>query len=115
MVRLPPKQLSNARRLRRTMTDAESLLWSKLRGGKIYGAKFRRQVPIDRYVADFLCKELNLVIEVDGGQHAESTQDRLRDQAMIAAGYRVLRFWNNDVLRNIDGVLDAIRHELARG
>ncbi len=115
MVRLPPKDLSKARSLRRKMTDAEILLWSKLRDRQIGDAKFRRQVPFDRYIADFLCKEHRLVIEVDGGQHADSAGDKVRDQAMIASGYRVLRFWNNDVLGNIEGVIEAIRQALLSG
>jgi len=92
------------------MTDAEQLLWAKLRRDQIDGLAFRKQVPIGPYVADFACLSLKLVIEVDGGQHNErKAQDDKRTAWLEAQGYRVLRFWNNDVLGNIDGVLEAIQ------
>jgi very-short-patch-repair endonuclease len=103
----------NARALRRLMTDAERKLWLALRARRFAAAKFRRQVPIGPYVADFLCYEQRLVIEVDGGQHAESARDRLRDRWFEQNGFRVLRFWNNEVLNNLEGVSTAILSLLA--
>ncbi|MCX7178278.1 MAG: endonuclease domain-containing protein [Proteobacteria bacterium] len=90
------------------MTDAEVCLWRRLRGRQIAGCKFRRQHPFMDYVLDFVCLEKRLVVEVDGGQHFECEQDRLRDKYLQAAGFRVLRFWNNQVLQEIDGVVEAI-------
>jgi very-short-patch-repair endonuclease len=101
--------LDNARILRKTLTDAEKLLWHLLRGRQIGGLRFRRQVPLGRYIADFVCHEANLVIELDGGQHAEQVRyDKKRTQWLEKEGYRVQRFWNNEVLQNVDGVLEVI-------
>ena len=92
------------------MTDAEWVLWYQLRGNRFGGMKFRRQVPLGPYVVDFLCERARLVIEVDGGQHAERRdRDDVRSEWLNARGYRVLRFWNGDVLENPDGVLEAVR------
>jgi very-short-patch-repair endonuclease len=101
-----------ARRLRGNQTDAETVLWSRIRNRQIDGHKFARQVPIGTYICDFVCREKQVVIEVDGGQHAESAADTVRDARLIAEGYRVLRFWNNDVLGNLEGVLVTIQAEL---
>ncbi len=101
-----------ARELRRNMTDAESHLWKLLRRRQL-GERFRRQCPIDRYVVDFVCLRRKLVVEVDGGHHAESSQDRIRDACLMKLGYRVLRFWNNDVLENSEGVYGMIQASLA--
>ena len=79
---------------------------------KIDGHKFVRQVPIGDYICDFVCREKNLVIEVDGGQHADSAADAVRDRYLVAESYRILRFWNNDVLGNLDGVLITIQTAL---
>ncbi|MGY3485077.1 very-short-patch-repair endonuclease [Bradyrhizobium sp. USDA 4011] len=98
-----------ARRLRANQTDAEIALWKRLRNRQIDGHKFARQVPIGDYICDFACREKQLVIEVDGGQHAGSVTDAIRDRYLAAEGYRVLRFWNNDVLGNIEGVLITIQ------
>ena len=98
----------NARKLRRDMTDAERKLWSILRGRQLEGYRFRRQEPIDQYIVDFICFEARLIIEVDGGQHFESEADRKRDAHLEWRGFRVLRFWNNDVLSNPDGVFQII-------
>ena len=100
-----------ARLLRARLTDAERKLWYALRDRRFAGAKFRRQVPVGPYVADFLCYEARLVIEVDGGQHVESARDRRRDRWFAQNAFRVLRFWNNDVHSNLEGVLivDALR------
>jgi very-short-patch-repair endonuclease len=101
-----------ARRLRRDATDVEAQLWQRLRNRQIEGAKFRRQLPIGRYVVDFACVEAQLVIELDGGQHADSATDPERTRFIEAAGYTVIRFWNNDLAENIGGVLEQIRLEL---
>jgi very-short-patch-repair endonuclease len=97
-----------ARRLRRDSTCAEWRLWNRLRARLIDGYKFSRQQPIGPYVVDFVCREKQLVIEVDGGQHAESARDKVRDQWLREHNYRILRFWNNDVMSNMDGVLATI-------
>ena len=102
-----------ARRLRKNMTDAERALWRYLRMRQLDGHKFRRQVPIGPYIADFVCLKAMLVIEVDGGQHADAvTYDSRRDDFMRGQGYRILRFWNNEVLANIEGVWDVIAAEI---
>jgi very-short-patch-repair endonuclease len=98
-----------ARQLRGTMTDAESLLWYRLRAGRLDGWKFRRQVPLGIYVVDFICQSAALVIEIDGGQHAEQVRhDANRTRWLQGRGYRVLRYWNSEVLENPEGVLQAI-------
>ena len=103
-----------ARHLRDRMTDAERRLWFFLRDRRLGDHKFRRQWPIGPYVADFACVEAALVVELDGGQHDE-THDAVRTRHLHEAGYRVLRFWDNDVLRDTDAVLDVILAELAAG
>jgi very-short-patch-repair endonuclease len=90
------------------MTDAERCLWRLIRDRQLGGWRFRRQHPIGRYVADFACVEALLVIEVDGAQHAESSRDQVRDEYLRLRGWRVLRFWNNDVLTNANGVVTTI-------
>jgi very-short-patch-repair endonuclease len=95
--------------LRKRSTDAERLLWSRLRMKQVEGLKFRRQQPIEDYIVDFVCFENRTVVEVDGGQHAESDKDRERDSRLRQFGFKVLRFWNHDVLQNINGVLESIR------
>ena len=97
----------HARRLRREATDAEKLLWQRLRNRQLGGLKFRRQATIGPYIADFLCIEAGLIIEADGGQHNGAT-DAGRTRFLESKGYRVLRFWNHDVIQNTDGVLEAI-------
>jgi len=99
---------ARARRLRSNSTDAELRLWNRLRARSIEDAKFVRQEPIGLYVVDFVCRERRLIIEVDGGQHADNERDYQRDQWLTAHNYRVLRFWNNEVLGNINGVLEII-------
>ncbi len=100
-----------ARALRRNPTEAEARLWSRIRRRQLAGFRFRRQVPIARYIADFACHEARLVVELDGGQHA-ACRDDARDATLGRHGYRVIRFWNTDVLANIDGLLAIIRKEL---
>ncbi len=102
--------IQRARRLRSTMTDAEQRLWMSLRGDQMLGHRFRRQVPLGPYVVDFACRKAGLIIEVDGGQHANAlVKDGQRTAWLASRGYRVLRFWDNDVLREADGVLETIR------
>ncbi len=105
-----PRAVQRARELRRNETEVERRLWRALRDSGAVGAKFRRQVPIGPYVADFACIAYKLVIELDGGQHAENTRaDAGRTRTLSARGFRVLRFWNNDVIENLDGVIETIR------
>jgi very-short-patch-repair endonuclease len=101
-----------ARGLRRRQTEAEAKLWFHLRNRTFRGLKFRRQVPRGSYVADFLCDEAMLIIEVDGSHHAKTTKDdEQRRRFLESLGYKVIRFWNPDVMRNTAGVLDAIHSE----
>ena len=98
-----------ARGLRRQATDAEQLLWSRLRGRQVSGAKFRRQHPRLGYVLDFFCPEVRLIVEVDGGQHDPRMDvDGLRSRQLRQSGCRLLRFWNNEVLADTDAVVEAI-------
>ena len=98
-----------ARGLRKRSTDAEQLVWQHLRDRRLGGFKFRRQHPIGRYIVDFVCTECRLVVELDGSQHmVNRTADEKRTRDLAQAGCRVLRFWDNDVLRNTDAVLAAI-------
>ena len=101
-----------ARSLRRSSTDAEGLLWSHLRNRQFHNLKFRRQVPLGRFFVDFYCHELRLVIEVDGGQHSEEA-DRPRTQWLEAEGYRIVRFWNHEVLENTKGVLMELERRMS--
>lgn len=96
-----------ARKLRHDSTEAEKRLWKQLRNRQLAGIKFRRQCPVGPYVVDFLCYDLRLVIELDGGQHTIETDAR-RTACLEAEGLRLLRFWNNEVLENMDGVLQTI-------
>jgi crossover junction endodeoxyribonuclease RuvC len=99
--------------LRRDATDAEKLLWAKLRNAQLEQAKFRRQEPILGFTADFVCHEKRLIVEIDGSQHAWQTdKDERRTRMLEQAGFRVVRFWNNDVLGNLDGVLEQLRESL---
>ncbi|WP_245524589.1 endonuclease domain-containing protein [Methylobacterium nonmethylotrophicum] len=99
---------ARARTLRRVQTDAEQALWSRLRDRRLAESKFVRQLPIGRYFADFDCREAKLIVEVDGSQHAESAYDRERDTWLASQGWRVLRFWNGEIARNMNGVLETI-------
>jgi very-short-patch-repair endonuclease len=98
-------------------TDAELALWRRLRSRSLDGHKFVRQEPVGPYTVDFICREARLIIEVDGGQHADNRHDVVRDQWLTSHNYRVLRFWNNDVLGNVlgnvVGVLETIATALA--
>ena len=104
---MTPTLTQTARKLRRNMTDAERRLWGRLRNHQL-GVHFRRQAPLERYVLDFVCFQARLVIELDGGQHADSDADKQRDAWLMERGFRVLRFWNNEALGNTEGVLEVI-------
>jgi len=101
--------------LRRKQTEAEKVLWARLRSRQVTGTKFRRQQPIGRYIADFVSLETKLIVEIDGGQH-DDNEGRANDERRTAwlneKGFRVLRFWNNDVLTNTNGVLEKISEAL---
>ena len=106
---------ARSRDLRQNMTEAEKRMWQILRSRQMNGFKFRRQVPMRRYIADFVCHEAKLVVEIDGGQHHHlSPGETERTRVLQSEGYRLLRFWNNDVLANPDGVYEAIAAELGR-
>jgi len=110
---MPGKRLTPvAQRLRREPTDAEKRLWAHLRGRQL-GVQFTRQYQVGNFVVDFACRRLKLAIECDGGQHADNPADEERTRLIEAHGYRVIRFWNNDVLQNTDGVLIRILEEIA--
>jgi very-short-patch-repair endonuclease len=106
-----PKISRLARNLRKNQTDAEQILWSKLRSRGLSGFKFRRQHPIENYILDFYCSEAQLAIEIDGGQHSEEInikRDCQRTAFLNQKGIRVIRFWNNDVIENTNEVLEEI-------
>ena len=99
----------HARTLRAEMTDAERLIWHSLRGNQILNSRFRRQFPVGSYIADFACIDRKLIVELDGGQHQDQiVYDEKRTIFLQAQGWQVLRFWNNDVLNNLEGVLARI-------
>jgi very-short-patch-repair endonuclease len=100
--------------LRRAQTPAEFALWTRIRSRRLGGFKFVRQEPIGRYYVDFVCRGRRLIVELDGGQHAERREDKERDSALCGLGYRVIRFWNNDVVDNLDGALQTLLSELER-
>ncbi|HEY5067150.1 MAG TPA: endonuclease domain-containing protein [Xanthobacteraceae bacterium] len=107
-----PMMRRRAQVLRLRLTNAERKLWYALRDRRFAGSKFRRQVPVGPFIADFVCFEERLVVEVDGGQHADSMQDQRRDRWFAENGFRVLRFWNNEVLRNVEGVMTVLAQAL---
>ncbi len=110
---MPNRLTPIARQLRRDSTDAEQALWRLLRNRQLEQHKFRRQQPIGPYVVDFVCKDQRLVVEVDGGQHQSQSQaDDDRSQYLKSQGYRVMRFWNHEVLSDIESVAEAILTEL---
>ena len=107
--RTTSKTLTLAKRFRRNMTEAEKKLWYRIRAGQLEGHQFRKQVPVDPYILDFACLRKRLALEVDGSQHAEvSAAEDERNRFLRAEGYVVVRYWNTEVLRNIDGVLQDL-------
>ena len=110
-----PKALQKAKKLRQNQTDAEGLLWHYLRNNQLGGYKCRRQQPIGNYIVDFYFAATKLIIELDGGQHAEKSRqkhDKKRDEFLKIQGHTILRFWNNDVFEKCDGVLQTIYNKL---
>ncbi|NLS03025.1 endonuclease domain-containing protein [Rhizobium sp. P32RR-XVIII] len=104
---VPPQRRANARRMRKAMTDAELRLWNELRAHRLMGLSFRRQMPVAGYIADFACPEHRLIVEIDGSQHAlapNALHDDVRRARLERDGWTVLRFWNGDVLKDIDNV-----------
>jgi very-short-patch-repair endonuclease len=113
MTEQPKRPTKLARQLRNNATDAERQLWKFLRGSQLADYKFSRQIPIGPFICDFVCRRAMLVVEVDGGQHDENrVQDDSRTRKIETEGYRVIRFWNNDVLERTEGVLIEIEHAL---
>jgi very-short-patch-repair endonuclease len=113
MPQFRPRQTKRAQELRNNATEAEQRLWGRLRHRRLAGFKFSRQMAVGPFVCDFLCRERGLVVELDGGQHADRTvEDDRRTSYLNARGMVVLRFWNNEVFQNIEGVLHAIRTQL---
>jgi very-short-patch-repair endonuclease len=113
---LPWEKMSTqrARQLRKDMTDAERALWMRLRRRQLLGMKFRRQQPLGAYIVDFVCLEKKLVVEVDGGQHADRQEyDAQRTRWLEEQGFRVMRFWNHQVLTEPDSVIQAVADTLA--
>ncbi|MFK2903700.1 endonuclease domain-containing protein [Dyella ginsengisoli] len=108
-------QRTFAKVLRKNMTDAERLLWRHLRAHRLCDQKFRRQQPIGPYVVDFVHFGARLVVEADGGQHNGSSNDAERDAWLQGQGFTVLRFWNHDILQNIEAVLEVVLNEIAKG
>jgi very-short-patch-repair endonuclease len=110
-----PNLTNRAKELRQGETKAEQIVWSWLRAKKLNGVKFRRQEPVGKYIVDFVSFEKKLIIEIDGGQHSfEETKDNdeVRTQWLESQGFRVLRFWNNEVSSNLDGVIARITEAL---
>jgi very-short-patch-repair endonuclease len=102
-----------ARSLRKNATPAERVLWQQLRRLKSEGRHFRRQVPIDKYIADFACHYPKTVVELDGGQHGDATNyDEARTKVLNQLGFKVLRFWNSEIFETLEGMVDRIRHEV---
>ena len=109
---LPHKNIKLAKALRTNQTDAEMKVWQALRASRLLSYKFRRQVPIGDFIVDFVCFEKKLIVEIDGGQHLDNKSDLVRDAKLKAQDYRVLRFWNNEIIENLDGVLAVILQHL---
>lgn len=101
---VPSANRRNARKMRKAMTDAELKLWNEIRAHRLMGLAFRRQMPIAGYIVDFACPSAKLIVEVDGSQHGESARDAMRDRTLSNLGWTILRFWNEDIVRDIDNV-----------
>ncbi len=105
--------VATARKLRRSSTDVERKLWHRIRDKQVEGFRFRRQRPVGRFIVDFICLDARLIVELNGGQHAENVaHDKKRTAFLESLGYRVLRFWNSEVIENIEGVLERLREAL---
>ena len=101
-------KIQTARVLRKGATEAEKVIWEKLRRKNIKGLKFRRQHPVGKYIVDFICLEKKLIVEIDGGQHSGNKEDLVRDEWLKREGYKVVRIWNHEALKNTDAVLEFI-------
>ena len=113
--KVPPHLRQNARRMRSAMTEAELKLWNELRAHRLMGLSFRRQMPIGGYIVDFACPEYKLVVEIDGSQHAENqAHDQARTDYLEQQGWQVVRFWNDDVLHDIENVCTHILRLIGR-
>ena len=110
--KVPDPHRHFAKTMRADATLAENLLWQAVRNRQLEGSKFKRQVPLDGYILDFVCFEARLIVEVDGFQHADNTRDLVRDTFFRGQGFRILRFWNDEVVQNLDAVCLAILAEL---
>ena len=110
---VPPPHRRFARAMRGDATLAENLLWQALRNKRLEGLKFKRQVPLEGRILDFVCFEAKLIVEVDGGQHSGAVRDMVRDRHFESLGFKTLRFWNDDVVTNLDGVCLTILRETA--
>ena len=111
------KNTDLARELRKNQTPQEKKMWNMLRNHQFYGYEFRRQYPIGEYIVDFICREKKIIIELDGGQHNESSNiinDNKRTEFLNSLGYRVIRFWNNDIDKNLEGVFEVMKKELEK-
>ena len=108
------KNRQHARSMRRGQTNAEAAMWRLLRHRRFIGFKFRRQVPFKNYILDFVCFERHIVVEIDGSQHLDSRSDEVRDSILAGAGFRVVRYWNNDVLQQPDAVSEHLFALLGR-
>jgi len=108
------KSTYKARTLRQSQTEAEEAFWNQVKAKRFQGLKFKRQVPVGIYTVDFICIEEKIIIEIDGGQHNENAQDDARTKYLCNKGYKVIRFWNNEVLGNINGVMLSLSLTLSR-
>lgn len=109
---MPSDLTGTAKNLMKKATRVETILWNQLRAKQIEGVKFRRQQPIGEFIVDFVCFKKKLIIELDGGQHARAREvDHERDNKLTEEGYTVLRFWNSEVVENLDGILEVIRRK----
>ena len=105
--------IKTARKLRKNQTDAEQLLWSKLRSKQVAGQKFRRQHPIGKYIVDFVCIDKNLIVELDGSQHINASgYDNVRTNFLKTEGFEIIRFWNNEVFNETDAVMEVIYNKV---
>ena len=106
------EQIEKSRQLRKNMTPQERKLWDIIKNRQFFGYRFRRQFPLSQYIVDFICREKKIIIEIDGGQHNEIKNiqyDNKRTEYLISEGYKVLRFWNNDIDKNIGGVYETLK------
>ena len=111
-------QIEKSRVLRKNMTPQERKLWCIIRNRQFFGYRFRRQFPLGQYIVDFICREKKIIIEIDGGQHNEIKNiqyDKNRTEYLISEGYKVLRFWNNDIDKNIGGVYEKLKESFEIG